>query len=76
MTTLVSSPGRCPWCRQLQDRLTPINEDLGPPRSGDMAFCVSCQGLMVFDRNLKRRKPTISEIRIAAEIVTQLAVQR
>lgn len=76
MSTLMTPPGRCPWCRQLQDRLTPINEDLGPPRSGDMAFCVSCLGLMVFDKALKRRRPTIAEIRTAAEIVTQLTDAR
>jgi hypothetical protein len=61
-------PSSCPFCLKAQD--TASMPDSSAPVPGDIAFCLDCGELAVFDADMIFRKPTEAEL---AELAGQPA---
>jgi hypothetical protein len=60
-TTRVASDA-CPACGTINDAATPIGSR-GGPSPGDVGVCLGCASVVVYDKNLKLRRPTGKEMR-------------
>jgi hypothetical protein len=62
MTTTRVDPDNCPYCDTHLDAITPGpgNPD-ATPEPGDITVCIGCCHVLVFDRDMKTRKPTVQE---------------
>jgi hypothetical protein len=51
----------CPWCDHRLAAASHVSEPVRPS-PGDLSVCISCAQLLVFDAQLKLRKPLDGEI--------------
>jgi hypothetical protein len=59
---------RCPNCGHLIDAASPTPGDEGRPQPGDIAVCIQCRHVALFDEAMRLRPPTPDELKeIAAE---------
>jgi hypothetical protein len=59
-------PSPCPFCMRAHDAASLYGADVRPPEPGDMAVCLECREVAVFDGDLILRKPTDAELVQAA----------
>lgn len=52
-------PSTCPSCMATLDARTGID---ARPKPGDASICIECKTLLIFDENLRLRRPTEEEI--------------
>lgn len=53
----------CPFCGELNNAATAVDDNLEPPKAGDVSICVSCAELSLFTgESLTARKPTRREL--------------
>ena len=65
----------CPHCGKLMEAATSV----GPrhvPQQGDIALCIGCTAILVFDHDLKVRQPTADELEGIAASQTVMQAQR
>jgi hypothetical protein len=71
-----SLPESCPYCDKTLDANTGLTSG-GGPKPGDVGICWGCLRPLVFDENLHRRKPTLSELaEIDGDPIVQDAIAR
>jgi len=56
-----TTPSACPYCGRINDRAIHI-EGEGTPRAGDVAICISCAGICVFNDALIEEKVSPEQI--------------
>jgi hypothetical protein len=60
---LVDYPeSKCPYCGARLNYATPLGEPSNTPDPGSVSLCIRCCQWLVFDRELKLRKPTQGEL--------------
>jgi len=52
---------RCPYCDTLLDAASPAKGD-AVPEPGDASVCIKCASPLVFDKDLRLRKPLPGEV--------------
>lgn len=62
MTIHRSAPEPCPYCDKTLDANTDVTSGGTGPKPGDVGICWGCLRPLVFDENLHRRKPTLTEV--------------
>ena len=56
----------CLCCGYLIDRASVCDSPITRPRSNDVTICVNCGEIMIFDHELKLRKPNDNDLRSIA----------
>lgn len=57
-----TKPDRCPDCGKTIDAAGNASlDETGPPSPGDWSLCFACSAVLVFDENLRVRRPTLAE---------------
>lgn len=51
----------CPYCGKVND-LASSFKGKEKPEPGDISICIKCAGILVFDEELRIRRPTDSEL--------------
>lgn len=66
----------CPYCGTRLDAATPALGKGITPSPGDASLCLRCSAWLVFDGDLRPRKPTDAENRVFARDQKMRRVQR
>ncbi len=53
---------QCPICNHVLDADTCVDEKYAKPDPGDVAICIECKNILIYDDNLEKREPTADEI--------------
>jgi hypothetical protein len=64
--TTRTDPDVCPACGKLNDAATPIGSG-NKPGPGDVAVCIGCASVVIYDKDLRLRRPTGREMRQLAK---------
>ena len=62
MATHTTDDDRCPYCNRKVNRASNATDNDIGPEVGDIAICLYCHNICVFDEGLKRRQATKEEL--------------